>query len=293
MTNIGFSVRLYFPDGDTQGLRMIGISNWAGQGLGFSRELLPSVAKRVELNRPGVYVLWEGNEWQTTPQMYVGQTENVFERLTQHDSGTELTFWTDTVAFTSKDDSFSIMHTRSIEASLIQLAKSSNRAKLVNKREENPPPSSEADRADVHRFLQDVLTCLPVLGLTAFLPSTPSDESEESKDLEFSASFGEIEARAKRGRGQELVVLAGSMARKDQVAGLQSSYVMQRDALVADGVLIEKDCCFEFARDYIFRRPSPATAVVSGSTPSARDVWKTSDGRTLRDSFADDLEPGQ
>ncbi len=58
----GFSVRIFIPSGNPDGLRIIEKSNWIGQGLFFPRALFPEARQRDELKRTGVYVLWGPGE---------------------------------------------------------------------------------------------------------------------------------------------------------------------------------------------------------------------------------------
>ena len=55
---LGFSVRIFMPTGEPEGLRIIEKSNWTGQGLFFPRSIYSHVRDREELTRTGVYVLW-------------------------------------------------------------------------------------------------------------------------------------------------------------------------------------------------------------------------------------------
>lgn len=52
-----FSIKIFCPDGNPAGLRIISKSNWTGVGLVCPRPLLPTVKGRKEFTQPGVYVL--------------------------------------------------------------------------------------------------------------------------------------------------------------------------------------------------------------------------------------------
>jgi hypothetical protein len=69
----GFSVRIFVPSGEPEGLRVIEKSNWTGQGLVFPRSLFPEVRAREELGRTGIYVLWEVGTTGQLPRVYVGE----------------------------------------------------------------------------------------------------------------------------------------------------------------------------------------------------------------------------
>ena len=51
-----FSIHIFVPDGDPDGLRLVGKSNWTGVGVVFNRTNYKHVVSRPEFNRTGVYV---------------------------------------------------------------------------------------------------------------------------------------------------------------------------------------------------------------------------------------------
>jgi hypothetical protein len=99
---LGFSVRIFVPFGEPEGLRVIEKSGWTGQGLVFPRSRLADVRRREDLGRSGVYVLWGPGDSEQLPSVYVGEGD-VDARLAQHAKAKD--FWTHGVAFTSKDQS--------------------------------------------------------------------------------------------------------------------------------------------------------------------------------------------
>ena len=53
-----FSVRIFIPTGESEGLKIVEKSNWTGQGIAFPRSLFAEARQRRGLNRTGVYILW-------------------------------------------------------------------------------------------------------------------------------------------------------------------------------------------------------------------------------------------
>ena len=60
-----FTIRIFVPDGDSEGVRLIDRMNWTGLGIVFPREKWPEVRKRGEMDRAGIYVL-DGSRTRTT-----------------------------------------------------------------------------------------------------------------------------------------------------------------------------------------------------------------------------------
>ncbi len=65
-----FSIKIFVPDGDPDGLRIVEKSNWTGEGVVFNRTSYKAVATRPEFNRTGVYVLVGSSEDSSLPTIY-------------------------------------------------------------------------------------------------------------------------------------------------------------------------------------------------------------------------------
>ncbi|MGB9879341.1 MAG: GIY-YIG nuclease family protein, partial [Anaerolineae bacterium] len=78
--SLGFSVRIFIPSGEPDGLRLVEKSNWNGQGLLFPRSLFSEARQRNELKRTGIYVLWGPSESGELPRVYVGEGDPVLPR---------------------------------------------------------------------------------------------------------------------------------------------------------------------------------------------------------------------
>ena len=83
-----FTLRIFVPSGDPDGVRIVDRMNWTGRGYVVPRDRWGDVRGRPEMTRPGVYVLigYEpdelGNE---RPIAYIGQTDNLRSRIESHD----------------------------------------------------------------------------------------------------------------------------------------------------------------------------------------------------------------
>jgi hypothetical protein len=52
-----FTIRIFVPDGDPEGVRPIDRMNWTGLGVVFPRSKCAEVGQRSEFIRTGVYIL--------------------------------------------------------------------------------------------------------------------------------------------------------------------------------------------------------------------------------------------
>ncbi|MCG7853135.1 MAG: GIY-YIG nuclease family protein [Methanosarcinaceae archaeon] len=270
-----YSIKIFLPGGDPDGLRIIEKSNWSGVGLVIPRPLFGAGKQRKEIARTGVYVLFGPPEESGLPRVYVGEGDPIRPRLEQHAAKKD--FWTSCIAFTSKDENLNKAHVQYLEARLIALATQSKRCVLDNGNAPTLPSLSEADAADSEGFLAEMLLCFPVLGLGVF--STPSSVKVPGKTL-YLAAKGVRAQGVERAGG--FVVKAGSGAVKTEVPSCHAYLKELRAALVKNGALKISGDGYTFAQDYVFTSPSTAAGVVLGRSVNGRIEWQTKDGKTLK-----------
>ena len=274
---LGFSVRIFVPYGEPEGLRVVEKSNWTGQGIVFPRPLLNQVRARKEVNHTGVYVLWEPGESGQLPRAYVGQGDALLPRLDEHEKKKD--FWTRGIVFTSKDQSLNKAHVQYLESRLVGLADETKRCVLENGNIPQKPSLSDADEADAELYLADMLLCLPVVGVSFF--EEPHKPEGGCGDL-FLNSKG-IKARGYSGTS-DFVVHKGSLAVKKEVPSITISISNLRTGLLNQGILKDIGSSYELTQDYAFSSPSNASDVLLGSSSSnGRQLWKDAEGRTLKE----------
>jgi hypothetical protein len=272
----GFSVRIFVPGGEPEGLRIIEKSNWVGQGVVFPRAEIAEARKRPELRRAGVYILWGPDEATGLPRVYVGEGEVVLLRLDQHARYKD--FWTHSGVFTSKDQNLNKAHVQYLEARLVELANDAKQAVLDNNNVPQRPVLSEADAADVEAFLADMLLCLPILGINVF--EQPQVKASKASELI-------LKAKGIEGRGFDtakgFVVRAGSQAVKEEVPSIHAFLSELRRSLREKGVLQDTGNFYRLTQDYTFSSPSTAAGVLLGRSANGRIEWKDKKGRTLKE----------
>ena len=57
-----YSIRIFLPNGEPNGLRILSRPNWTGTGVTFARTGFQEATKRKELSQAGVYVLVGNSE---------------------------------------------------------------------------------------------------------------------------------------------------------------------------------------------------------------------------------------
>lgn len=162
-----FTIRIFVPDGDPEGVRLIDRMNWTGLGLVFPRSKWPEVRQRPELQRTGVYILvGYSNQDDDLPTLYIGQADGVRGRIESHYTGKD--FWDWGAVFVSNSGGLNRAHVTWLEHALVKRANEAKRCHLDNSNSPQEPALSEAEKADTRAFLKEILQILPLVGLRAF-----------------------------------------------------------------------------------------------------------------------------
>ena len=168
MANGPFTIRIFVPDGDPEGVRLIDRMNWTGHGIAFPREKWPTTKQRSEFSRTGIYILsgYEEGADDDLPTIYIGEGDVIRNRIDSHYQNKD--FWDRAIVFTATNNSLNKAHVKWLEYALVDRATQAHRSKLDNGTEPAPPALSEAERADTDAFLSEILQILPLIGLRAF-----------------------------------------------------------------------------------------------------------------------------
>lgn len=162
-----FTIRIFVPDGDPEGVRLIDRMNWTGLGFVFPRAKWREIRHRPEMLRIGIYILvgYRGED-DDLPTIYVGQADGIRERIDKHVATKD--FWDWGMVFVSNSGGLNRAHVTWLEHALVRRAAEARRCHLDNGNAPQEPALSEAEKADTQGFLKEILQILPLAGLRAF-----------------------------------------------------------------------------------------------------------------------------
>lgn len=268
--SLGKSISLFLIDGIPDGVIACELSNWTGKGYKIPRNSLKDVSNRSDLKKPGVYFLIGHNE-DDKETVYIGESEDVFKRLYQHQ---EKDFWTEALVFISKDENLNKAHIKYLEFSLHDEAVEANRYKVFNSNVPTKPAISEAEIAVMSKFSTNLKLLVGALGFRIFEKLTKSLTSKQDKYL-IDAARGAVATGIMTTEG--FVVFKGSKIASTEVPSMPESFKKKRAQIISENVVID----FEFTQDYLFSSPSTAAAVVMGRSANGLKEWKLKDGSNL------------
>lgn len=167
MNSTSYTIRIFVPDGDPEGIRIIDRMNWTGKGIVFPRLKWSDAKSRKEFTEPGTYLLTGySSEDDDLPTIYVGQGDPVRDRIESHFKNKE--FWDQGIAFVSTNGGLNRAHITWLEWALIVRAKEVDRSRLDNANIPQEPALSESEKADTAFFLEEILQILPLVNVRSF-----------------------------------------------------------------------------------------------------------------------------
>lgn len=273
------TIKIFLVNGDPKRLRTAELSNWTGKAVAGPRSEFDGVISREESSSSGVYFLTGSDPESGKPALYVGEAENIKDRIKAH---LEKDFWNQIVYFISKDENLTKAHIRYLEGKLIEKARHINRALVMNG-QGSGSKLPESDREDMEVFLEKIYQLLPVLGVEMFV----SASGKASTDTEKEMLYCEIKGLKARGRltPNGFLILKGSQAvSKDRASSQKYPWPLNmRQRLKDEGIIAIDEDHFVFTQDEEFSSPSAAAAVIHGGHANGLTAWKNKEGKTLKE----------
>ena len=174
-----FTIRIFAPEGNPEGIRIIDKLTSTGIFFVFPRDKWPDIRNRKELMGAGVYILrGYAPPNDDLPTIYIGQGDVIKDRINSHYK--EKDFWDLAVIFTSPSR-LNSAHTKWLEHALVRRANKTGRSILDNSNEPSEPNISEAEHAELRVFLDEICQTLPLVDIKAFEESKPRLVNQNKK----------------------------------------------------------------------------------------------------------------
>lgn len=267
-------------EGTEYGPRIGEIGNWVGKAFYSQRSSLTKIINREEFNNPGIYCLkGEPTNDSFEEKIYIGEAENVGNRIKQHLSDSKKDF-KEIIFFTSKDELLTKTQIKFLEARMVEMALKAKSAEVENGNSPTLPRLHEADISDMEYFLEQVKLILPVMGFKFLISSTVENEKEphdENKNLikdifyikskNFDAEMYEDD--------QGYIVKKGSQANKILSNSITETYKKLRQKLIDKKLLVfnKNRDCYVFTEDTVFNSTSAASNIILGRQSNGLTSW--------------------
>lgn len=268
------TIQIFLPEGSPTSVKEAELTNRLIKTIWFPRTAMDKAAKREISQYTGVYFLF-GDDDQGRAQVYIGEGENCWTRLQQHNRNKD--FWTHCVIAVAKTNEFTKTDVKFLEHYCLSQAKAAGRFTTDNNTGSLEPSISEAKKYDMLDNFETIKVLLATLGYPLF-EDKRGDKAQQRQVFYCSGKQAEAKCIV---TDEGYLVLAGSKANVEETKTIGSGPKSLRSDLINSGVLILSGDVYEFQSDQLFKSPSAASSVVLGRSSNGWSEWKDKNGKTM------------
>ncbi len=277
----GKTIELFLVNGSADSIITAELSNWNGKAIKIPRIEI-STCDRVDIQQAGVYFLFCKEE-DGTDSVYIGEAENVKERLVQHlrdyQTEKEKYYWNTAVIFIGRDLNKALI--RYLENRFVEVARSCNRYKVLTKITYRNTVMKESQIAVMEEFIDNVKILINTLGykvLEPVLKVTP-EGAPDNHEQEFYISIGNASAVGVVTSEGFVLRKGACVNEKTSIRSLGASMTKRREKIFAEG----KVDGLTTNEDILFSSSSAAADFVLGYSVSGPAVWKNKEGYSMKE----------
>lgn len=264
-------IHLYFENGDPSGVCEAWMDNWNGNAYKIPRNNIEDKSIQNDINKPGVYFLF--GKVGTETEVYIGESDEVGNRLKSHNKDDKKAWFSEVVVITSDKAYLNKANIKYLESIFHNDAMKAKRYKLENGNRPSESNISKSDKAVLEEFSDKTKLLITALGYKVFEEISSFNLEEESLEFFYYNKNQSDEAFGYR-HPEGFVLCKGSHVRKDQAEKIYPWIRTARETYlpkVVDGILTE---------DIVFNSPSLAISFVKGYSINGNTAWKNIHGIT-------------
>ncbi len=273
------TLKLFLIDGEASGIIKCTLANWTGIAYKIPRTELDKCKEIKFLKQSGVYFLF-GTDNSNNQAVYIGQAssrkngEGLLMRIQEPHPSIE--YWTEAISFTTTNNSFGPTEISGLENRFCNMAIQAGRYTVRNSNDPNPGNITEETESELEEFIDYARIVMGALGHKVFEPIAPAKNSGNDKTYLY-LNYGKGKATGIR-TGDGFAVLKGSTINPGTTKSCPKWSIKDREKY-ADKI----DENNVLTADLLFSSPSSAAGFIGGASLSGNALWKTADGKPLKD----------
>ncbi len=275
----GKSIELFLVNGTADSLITAELSNWNGKAIKIPRIEVAS-CNREDITQVGVYFLF-CKEDDGSDSVYIGEAENVKERLIQHlrdyQSEKEKYYWNTAVIFVGRDLNKALI--RYLENRFVEIARKSKRYLVLTKNTYRNTVMKESHISVMEEFINNVKILINALGYKVLEPFVQKESPLAKTDDEILYLSTSSANALGKVTTEGFVIFEGAKVNETPTKSLSPGMKKRRQEIFDS----EKVKNLKTTEDILFSSSSAAAEFVLGYRASGPQTWKTKDGCTLKD----------
>ncbi len=284
------TIQIFLPDGDPNGIKVATIRTRNIEVIYFSRNNLENLYKIMQQkNKVGIYFLIGVNEEKDQNEIYVGEAEDVVVRLGQHNRNKD--FWQKGYFVVDNNGLLTKSHIKYLENVAYNKIKQAEKIIINNETEPTKSHVDETIEADLNG---DIFETIEVL-----LSLLIGDNIFEKVEKKSSKKDGEVfvckDSKGSYAEGKYLengfLIFKGAKFNlKTTNSFVGGSEEKMRNFLIDNKIIVQRNNFYVLEKDYLFKSPSMAGAIVLGMRVNGWLWWKNKDGKTLDDVYRNNVK---
>lgn len=278
MVTRGKSINLFLMDGNANGRIKCTLANWTGLAYKILRTELEKCRDREELKQSGVYFLFGVSDDTGEDIVYIGQAgarkngEGILCRLQEHKRDNMKDYWTETVVFTTSNNSFGPTEISYLENRFFNLAQAANRYTVKNDLDPTLGHVTEEKESELEEFIDYARLVMGTLGHKIFEsleePPAPFTDKQTANQEPLLVIQGKNVSAQGRRVPEGFVVYKGATVRENATKSCPQTIHHLR-AKYADHLQGT-----QLMEDTLFTSPSAASGFVRYASTNGLDQWK-------------------
>ena len=268
------TIQIFLPDGSPTSIREAEITNRLVKALLFPRNKFEEVTKREMVHFTGVYFLFGMTEDESQSIVYIGEGEDCFKRIQDHNRKKD--FWTHCVVVATKTNEYTKTDVKYLEHYCLMQSEKIGRYKTENGKDSQRPSIPETREHDLLDNFETIKILLATLGFPIFEEKRKAKSTKEIYYCKGKDAIAEGEMT-----DDGFVVYKGGKCTLIESASAGKWVNDIRSRLLDDFILIEENNLLVFQADHIFNSPSAAASSILARRANGWLEWKNKEGKTL------------
>ena len=284
------TIQIFLPNGDPNGIKIATIRTRNIEVIYFSRNNLENLSKIMEKrNKVGIYFLIGFNEDKDQNEIYIGEAEDVIERLKQHNRNKD--FWQNGYFVVDNNGLLTKSHIKDLENITYNKIKEAGKIVVNNETEPTKSYVDETIEADLNG---DILETIKIL-LSLLIGDNIFEKIEKISNKKDGDIFICKNNKGCYAEGKYIengfLMFNGAKCNLNVTKSFNGgSESKMRNFLIDNKILIHKDNFYILQKDYLFKSPSMASSTILGMRSNGWLWWKNKNGKTLDEVYRGSLE---
>jgi hypothetical protein len=270
-TVLGKTVKLFFEQGNHDGIISAEMMNWTGIVIVCPRTSLSEIYNLKHIYGAGIYFLISEED----NLVYVGETMNGVKRIKSHDFKKD--FWDKLVIVQTTDTNLTKTHCSYLEHRCAQIIEKDSMFKLENGRglSDYTGTLTRSSVNDMEVFLDNLQFILPAMGIN-ILKKLATIKNDKKVKAEFVLSVKGVKGEVYL-QDDQIILKKGSIGNKGVKSSLYETLKTKREMLIEKGILKVVDNHIEVQEDFNASSLSTAACYLTGYPISGPQNWKLKD----------------